>query len=315
MSEPDSEFVSCKTRRRLTPHCIVMKALRCYAIPVLTWLALSLGSSARAQPGRDRFPVRPHGLPEAEEVELAMSAAPAEISSRADIYVLRDTAFIKARRGTNGCACMVSRDLHGGKPVSHVLRRRGGENVDAEGNSRNVFACEGTFGGRGEALRRGGDEQRRVADAKEAGRFLHDVAQAGAFLIAKRRWRSRGRLVASPHGVRTWRHATTARARSAVSDRGLFVQRRASGSSRVDRESSGLVRRDAGRRTTTTVTQLFRLTLLRLARRPTGCTRVQITDTSPRRAHDPLRAQHPARHSSRPSGSSAFRSNTSEESP
>jgi hypothetical protein len=43
-----------------------------------------------------------------------MSAAPEEISSRADIYVLRSTDYVKARAGTNACACMVARDLHEG---------------------------------------------------------------------------------------------------------------------------------------------------------------------------------------------------------
>jgi hypothetical protein len=43
-----------------------------------------------------------------------MTAAPEEISSKADIYVLRGTAFVKARAGTNGCSCMVGRDLHEG---------------------------------------------------------------------------------------------------------------------------------------------------------------------------------------------------------
>ncbi len=42
------------------------------------------------------------------------AAAPDEISSNADIYVLRGTEFVKARAGSNGCACMVGRDLHEG---------------------------------------------------------------------------------------------------------------------------------------------------------------------------------------------------------
>ena len=60
------------------------------------------------------YPVAPRPLGEAEEIALAMSAAPAEVSSRADIYVLRGTEFVKAKSGTNGCACMVGRDSHEG---------------------------------------------------------------------------------------------------------------------------------------------------------------------------------------------------------
>jgi hypothetical protein len=84
------------------------------AIAIL--LSLSMVPSARAQEhaARAQYPVRPRGLPEPEELALAMSAAPPEISLKADVYVLRGTEFVKARHGTNGCACMVSRDLHGG---------------------------------------------------------------------------------------------------------------------------------------------------------------------------------------------------------
>jgi hypothetical protein len=73
-------------------------------------LLLVLSAAASAQ----NYPSRPTPLPEAEEIALAMSAAPAEVSSRADIYVLRGTKFVKAKAGTNGCACMVGRDSHAG---------------------------------------------------------------------------------------------------------------------------------------------------------------------------------------------------------
>ena len=62
----------------------------------------------------EAYPERPRPLPEAEEIALAMSAAPAEISAKATVYVLRATGPARAREGTNGCTCMVSRDLHKG---------------------------------------------------------------------------------------------------------------------------------------------------------------------------------------------------------
>lgn len=65
-------------------------------------------------PPPSRYPAPPRPLPEADEVALALSAAPAEISSHADIYVLRGTDYVNVRTGTNGCACMVARDLHEG---------------------------------------------------------------------------------------------------------------------------------------------------------------------------------------------------------
>ena len=81
-----------------------------------TVLSLSIMTPAMAQQraAPSGYPVRPQGRPDAEEIAIAMTAAPAEISSHADIYVLRGSEFVKTRPGTNGCACMVSRDLHGG---------------------------------------------------------------------------------------------------------------------------------------------------------------------------------------------------------
>lgn len=76
---------------------------------------VGLVSVAPALPGQsEAYPERPRPLPEAEEIALATSAAPAEISARATLYVLRATGPARAREGTNGCTCMVSRDLHKG---------------------------------------------------------------------------------------------------------------------------------------------------------------------------------------------------------
>jgi hypothetical protein len=49
-------------------------------------------------------------LPRAEEIALARSAAPKEVSDSATIYVLGDLGYDVAIKGTNGSACYVSRD-------------------------------------------------------------------------------------------------------------------------------------------------------------------------------------------------------------
>lgn len=74
----------------------------------------ALACVAPALAAAQSYPVRPAELPEAKEIALALSAAPNEVSGRADVYVLRGTDFVKVRSGTNGCACMVARDLHEG---------------------------------------------------------------------------------------------------------------------------------------------------------------------------------------------------------
>ena len=48
-------------------------------------------------------------LPRAEEIALAGSAAPSAVSKEATVWVLTDTGYVVARRGTNGVACYVSR--------------------------------------------------------------------------------------------------------------------------------------------------------------------------------------------------------------
>jgi hypothetical protein len=57
-------------------------------------------------------------VPRAKQIEMAMSAAPQQISSRATIYVLGLRGFEKARTGTNGFSCLVDRKLQGNIAVT-----------------------------------------------------------------------------------------------------------------------------------------------------------------------------------------------------
>ena len=63
---------------------------------------------------QSKYPVRPVPLPDAEEIALATTAAPAEISERADVFTIKDGKPVRIRQGTNGAACMVARDSHEG---------------------------------------------------------------------------------------------------------------------------------------------------------------------------------------------------------
>ena len=85
-------------------------------LPVVS-LALCMSfahAGAQTQQSKPGYPVVPRSLPDAEEIALAVSAAPDEVSSKADVYILRGSEWSKARAGTNGCACLVARDLHEG---------------------------------------------------------------------------------------------------------------------------------------------------------------------------------------------------------
>ena len=48
-------------------------------------------------------------LPREERIKLAESAAPAEISGHATVYVLEPSGYVKVREGTNGFSCLVDR--------------------------------------------------------------------------------------------------------------------------------------------------------------------------------------------------------------
>jgi hypothetical protein len=78
-------------------------------------IALAIASAhVDAQSATPGYPVIPRSLSDSAEITLAMSAAPAEISSNATIWGFRDAKAVVLRKGTNGAACIVSRDLHNG---------------------------------------------------------------------------------------------------------------------------------------------------------------------------------------------------------
>lgn len=82
--------------------------------PAIVVALVSTGSLAVGQAPPSGYPVKPVPLPDAEEIALAVSAAPAELSDKATVYAVRDGTVLTIRAGTNGASCMVARDLHGG---------------------------------------------------------------------------------------------------------------------------------------------------------------------------------------------------------
>ena len=92
-------------------------------------LLLTLAPAALAAQTSSPYPTPPKPLGEEVEIALAMTAAPSEITAAADIYVLRGTEFVKAKSGTNGCACMVARDLHEGSRYPICFDREGAQTM------------------------------------------------------------------------------------------------------------------------------------------------------------------------------------------
>jgi len=81
----------------------------------MLWAGLVLGTNllginlAALDQAEMPKPVYDFTLPRAERIKLAESAAPAEISGPATVYLLERTGYVKVREGTNGFTCFVDR--------------------------------------------------------------------------------------------------------------------------------------------------------------------------------------------------------------
>ena len=81
-------------------------------------LAILCCSAAAAQAAHAEVSRFDATVPRARQVQLAMSAAPSEISSAATIYVLGARGFERARAGRNGFSCLVDRAVQNGVGTS-----------------------------------------------------------------------------------------------------------------------------------------------------------------------------------------------------
>jgi hypothetical protein len=117
---------------------------------VMSVAALTSGAAAQDKP---QEPAREARLidassPRERQIELALSAAPIEVSSKAAVYILGPKGYEKARDGTNGFTCLIERsfsgttqtssapacfDAEGGRSIMVAYLRR--EELRAEGKS------------------------------------------------------------------------------------------------------------------------------------------------------------------------------------
>jgi hypothetical protein len=73
------------------------------AVLLLGSCSLALAQSNNLKPAYD------FSLPREKRIKLSESAAPAEISTKATVYLLEPTGYVKVREGTNGFSCFVDR--------------------------------------------------------------------------------------------------------------------------------------------------------------------------------------------------------------
>jgi hypothetical protein len=157
--------------------------------------ALSIGilsSPAAIQAMAQELPkVYDASMPREQQMVLAESAAPAEVSSKATVYVLGPKGYEKAREGTNGFSCLVTR--HFVKPTETTIEP---QCFDAEG-SRTLLAVYL----HGEELRTSGKSEADIkadaANGYKEGRYTYPSKPGFVYMMS-----SRNRLSAIPdHGT------------------------------------------------------------------------------------------------------------------
>jgi hypothetical protein len=107
-----------------------MRPARSAALPVALALVAALPYAAAAQqpPDSTRLPA-PLRLPREREIAIARSAAPPAVADSAEIWVLGDRGYERAREGTNGYGCIVQRAMSGQSQIPRCDDRSGVETL------------------------------------------------------------------------------------------------------------------------------------------------------------------------------------------
>ena len=174
-----------------------MKSLNSMKVFVVGALSIGLFSStalipATAAAQEYELPrVYDASMPRDQQITLAESAAPAEVSSKATVYVLGPKGYEKAREGTNGFSCFVGR--HFVKPAETTIEP---QCFDAEGSRTLLLVYL-----HGEELRTNGKSEAEikadVANGYKEGRYQYPSKPGFLYMMS-----SRNRLRAIPeHGT------------------------------------------------------------------------------------------------------------------
>ena len=119
-------------------------------------------------------------MPRDQQITLAESAAPAEVSSKATVYVLGPKGYEKAREGTNGFSCFVSR--HFVKPAETTIEP---QCFDAEGSRTLLLVYM-----HGEELRTNGKSEAEIkadaANGYKEGRYQYPSKPGFLYMMSSR---------------------------------------------------------------------------------------------------------------------------------
>jgi hypothetical protein len=170
-----------------------MKSMNCMKVFVVGTLSISLLSSTAAIPAmaQELPKVYDASMPREQQIALAESAAPAEVSRKATVYVLGPKGYEKAREGTNGFTCFVGR--HFARPTETTIEPTC---FDAEGSRTLLLVYL-----HGEELRSGGKSEAEikadVANGYKEGRYKYPSKPGFLYMMS-----SENRLGPTPdHGT------------------------------------------------------------------------------------------------------------------
>jgi len=123
---------------------------------VLSIGVLSSGAAAQDKPQEPAREVHlvTASTPRERQIDLALSAAPTEVSSKAAVYILGPKGYEKVREGTNGFSCLIERSFKGTTQTSSAPAC-----FDAEGSGSIMVAYL-----RREELRAEGKSEEEVKD-------------------------------------------------------------------------------------------------------------------------------------------------------
>jgi hypothetical protein len=136
------------------------------------FLAASL---ACGTPSLAQYPAAIHPLPDSQEISLARSAAPPAISNKADVYAVAVGGIRRLVAGTNGCACIVNRDLHAGSAYPHCYDREAVRTVFPRNLKEQLLLAQG---------RSAHDVQRLLDSLGVAGEFEVPVRPAVTWMMS-----------------------------------------------------------------------------------------------------------------------------------
>ncbi len=159
-----------------------MKSLNSMKVFVVGTLSIGLFSSTALIPATAQELPRVYdaSMPRDQQITLAESAAPAEVSSKATVYVLGPKGYEKAREGTNGFSCFVGR--HFVKPAETTIEP---QCFDAEGSRTLLLVYM-----HGEELRTNGRSEAEikadVANGYKEGRYQYPSKPGFLYMMSSR---------------------------------------------------------------------------------------------------------------------------------